>query len=167
MRCITKRQRLITAAIVLYWIIYYIQDHLANLGDYRFFPFRLHEIYPLGGLILPSATAIWFIILLIRSSRKKDWQKNALLLAILLVLTLGQFGAVSYERQRICTLTRAEVLEIPDDFHIVIQHEGNTVTLNTSPLVPPLLKTDGTLYWFDYGTNRLHPTRGTLHRVSP
>jgi len=99
---------------------------------------------------------------------KQPVYKRALatVLAVLLALVAGQFGAVAYEKLRFSTMTRAEVVEIPDDFHIVIQHEGKTVTLRTSPLVPPLLKTDGTLYWFDYGTSHLHPERGTLHRIS-
>ena len=166
MKRTTRQQFLLSAAILLYWIVYYIQDHLSNLGDYRFFPFELHEVYGIGGLVLPSVTVVWFLTLLIRSRRNGHLRKNALLLAVLLALTVGQFGAVAYEKQRFSTMTRAEVVEIPDDFHIVIQCEGKTVTLRTSPLVPPLLKTDGTLYWFDYGTNRLHPERGTLHRIS-
>ena len=162
----TKRQLFLSAALLLYWIVYYVQDHLSNLGDYRFFPFALHEVYGIGGIILPYVTVIWFITLLIRSRRNGRIRKNALLLAVLLALVAGQFGAVAYEKLRFSTMTRAEVVEIPDDFHIVIQHEGKTVTLRTSPLVPPLLKTDGTLYWFDYGTSHLHPERGTLHRIS-
>lgn len=167
MRRTAKRQLLLAAAIVVYWLIYFLQEHLADLGDYRFFSYRFHEIYPIGGLLLPLAVTIWLVAVLVRTAREKDWRKNAVLLAVLLALTVGQAAIIRYERQSITVLTRAEVLEIPDDYHIIISHEGKTVTLNTSPLVPPLLKTDGTLYWFDYGTNRLHPARGILHRVSP
>ena len=92
--------------------------------------------------------------------------KNAALLAVLLVLTAAQAGFIRFQRQRISVSTPAEVVEILDEYHIVIDNGAGRITLKTSPLVPPLLKTDGTLYWFDYGTSHLHPERGTLHRIS-
>ena len=64
------------AAIVLYWIIFFVQEHLALLGDYRLFPYRFHEIYPIGTVFLPAATLIWLLVLAVRTVRSKNWQKT-------------------------------------------------------------------------------------------
>lgn len=161
----TKRQFLLSAVILLYWIVYYIQDHLANLGDYRVFPYRFHEIYPIGTVFLPAATLIWLLVLAVRTVRSKNWQKNGALLAVLLVLTAAQVGFIRFQRQRISVTTVAEVVEITDEYHIVLDNGKERITLKTSPLVPPLLA-ENTRYVFTYDTVKSRHDQGRLLRAS-
>ena len=147
----------------LFWMLYFWQDHLSDIGDYRWFSFRFHEVCSLGVIVLPFLSLVWFITVLERAVRHKKLREKALILVILAALLAGQAGYRYYLSQSQTTFTVAEILQIPDEYHIVIEGAvGGSITLETSPLVPPLLKTDGTRYWIHYQTNDLHPQRGTL-----
>jgi len=160
-----KRAFPAAAAIAVYWLIFWCQDALAAVGDYRFFPYRFHELYPIGTLILPAATALWLLALLIRTARQKDWRKNAALLAILLLLAAAQAGFIRYQKQRVSITTVAEVVELTDEYHLVIDNGRERITLKTSPLVPPLLEKTGR-YVFTYDTVKSRRDQGRLLRAS-
>ena len=147
----------------LCWLLYFWQDHLSDIGDYRWFSYRFHEVCSLGFILLPLLSLVWFITVLERAVRHKKLREKALILIILAALLAGQAGYRYYLSQNHTVSTLTEILRIPDEYHIVVEGAvGGTITLETSPLVPPLLKTDGTRYWIHYETNDLHPQRGTL-----
>ena len=149
-------------AFLLCWLVYFWQDYLSKLGDYRWFPYRFHEVCSLGVIVLPFLSLVWFITVFSRAVQQKTLRKKALILVLLAALLVGQTGYRFYLSQRHTVSTLTEILQIPDEYHIVVECAGGTITLETSPLVPPLLKTDGTRYWIHYETNDLHPQRGTL-----
>lgn len=80
------------AAIVLYWLVYLWQEALADVGNYRWFPYSFHEAYTLGYLLVPLLTLIWLAALLIRCVRRRTWRKNGAMLAVLAVLLTAQGG---------------------------------------------------------------------------
>jgi len=156
------------AAIVLCWLVYFWQDRLSNIGDYRWFSYRFHEVCSLAVIVLPILSLVWFITVLERAVRHKKLREKALILVLLAALLAGQAGYRFYLSQHSTVSTLTEILQIPDEYHIVVTNPaGGTITLETSPLVPPLLKTDGTRYWIHYETNALHPQRGNLFSASP
>ncbi len=58
-----------------------------------------------------------------------------------------------------------QVLEIPDEYHIVIQGGKGPATLSTTPLVTALVETDRTQYGFVYETSRSQPEEGQLNGI--
>lgn len=149
-------------AIVLYWLIYLWQDSLSNAGDYRYFSYGFHELYSVGMLLVPLATLVWLAVLLVRTAKGRRWKKNALLLAVLALLLAGQFGYQYRQSQLVHVTSWTEVLEVPDPYHIVVQSGEGTVTLETTPTVTALVRTDGTVYGFSYERDRRTPERGDL-----
>ncbi|MDD5931479.1 MAG: zf-HC2 domain-containing protein [Oscillospiraceae bacterium] len=152
-------------AIVLYRLVYLWQDILAASGDYRNFSYGFHEVYTIGSLLVPVLTLIWLAVLLRRTAKKHAWRKNAALAAVLAVLLAGQAGYLYQQSRLVHTTCWTEVVDIPDACHIVIQSGEDTVTLESPPLVAPLLKTDGTVYGFYYERDRSTPDRGRLNAI--
>ena len=61
---ISKRAILAAAgvtAIVLYWLVYFWEEALSDMGDYRYFSYRFHEIYSSGYFLIPLLTLLWLI----------------------------------------------------------------------------------------------------------
>lgn len=152
--------------IVIYWIVYFWQERLAEIGDYRYFSYGFSEIFPQGIICVPVATFIWLIALLIKTFKRKAWKKNAVPAIILSFLLFAQAGIFVYLSKGIGVSTITQVTEIPDEFHIVVKIGDNEYrTLETSPLVTPLIKDDGTRYLISYTYNSLTPTKGTLSSI--
>ena len=152
-------------AIILYWPIYIWQENLSAVGDYRYFPYRLHEIFSMGLLLVPAITFIWLTTVLIRIRKKEVRRKNRILVISLAVLLIFQIGYVQKLSQLVNTAILTDVVDIPDDFHIVINKGEDTVTLSTTPLVTALIKTDGTRYGLDYDSYEDTPNEGKLNYI--
>lgn len=163
----TFRRFLAVEGIILYWVIYFWQDALAQIGDYRYFSYSLYEIYTLGLILVPAATLIWLLVLLRTCSREKRWKGNMILLALLVVLTGWQIWAVGQETGGTSTMGfEKQVLEIPDDYHIVIESNGQRLVLETNPQVTALVKTDGTLYYMAYHQTSRDAKYGKLEYIA-
>ena len=152
-------------AIILYWPIYIWQENLSSVGDYRYFPYGLHEIFGIGLLLVPAITFIWLATILIRIRKKEARKKNRILVISLAVLLIFQIGYIQKLSQLINTSILTDVVEIPDDFHIIINKDEGTVTLSTTPLVTALIKTDGTIYGLDYDSYEDTPNEGRLNYI--
>lgn len=142
------------AAIVLYWLVYLWQEALANVGNYRWFPYSFHEVYTLGYLLVPLLTLIWLATLLARSIRRRAWRKNGAMLAVLAVLLAAQGGYLWNQANLVHVTSWSQVVAVPDEYHIVIEGGEGQVTLSTTPLVANLVQTDGTIYGFSYDSRR-------------
>ncbi|WP_426350950.1 hypothetical protein ACPWSR_06875 [Alloiococcus sp. CFN-8] len=153
-------------AIILYWTIYIWQEKLSTVGDYRYFPYGLHEVFSIGYLLVPAITFIWLTRILIRIRKKEYRKKNRILIISLSVLLILQIGYVQKLSQLVNSSILTEAVEIPDEFHIVINRGEGTVTLSTTPLVTALIKTDGTRYIFNYDFYKDTPNEGRLNYIS-
>lgn len=153
-------------AIVLYWLVYFWQEALASIGDYRYFSSGLHELYALGYALVPMLSVVWLIVLLRRAQKTKAWHKNAALLLILGLLTVGQIAVWHWQTQTRGMTCVSQVVEIPDQYHVVIETVHGNVTLETTPVVTELLRTDGTDYVFSYQYMKHTPLKGTLNYIS-
>lgn len=166
---ISKRAVAVAAGlttVVLYWIVYFWQDALASVGDYRYFSYGFHEVFTLGYLLVPVITTIWLIAWLYRCAKNRSWCKNAAMLLILLLLTTGQWGYLHHESQSYSVLCVSHVVQIVDNYHIVIETWQGNVTLKTTPAIVALLETDGTEYAFSYEYHKSNPDEGTLDYAS-
>lgn len=155
--------------IVLYWPLYFWAKCFADLGDYRYFSWSFWEIFSSGSIYLPLLTAVWAVILVVDSIRKKTWKKNAVVGLILLLLLGAQFGYLHSRSNIVYVDNWTTVENIPDEYHIVIStgsdENPSTITLETTPMVTRLLKTDGTLYGFQYEHKKDNPHAGILTGV--
>lgn len=153
-------------AIVLFWLVYFWAKLFADQGDYRYFSWSFWEIFSSGSVLFPVLTVIWLAALVIHSIRKKTWKKNTVMALILILLAGAQFGYL-HERANIVSVTSWTTVEdIPDEYHIVIENthsSGNATTiLETTPSVTHLVKTDGTIYAFEYEHKKDNFNEGIL-----
>lgn len=164
------RKRAITCAvgitsIIVYWIIYLWQIDLANQGIYRYFSYSFHEMYSVGYVLVPLLTAVWLVMVIVGTIRKKCWRKNAVIAIVLAVLLFLQCGYL-YDRSNVIYCdTWTEVVSIPDEYHIVIDNGESQITLETTPNITRLLNTDGTVYGFSYEIKEGEDKKGILYGV--
>lgn len=165
---LTLNRRAINSAlgilgIIVYWLVYFWQENLAEIGDYQYFSYRAHEMYTIGLVVVPLVTFIWLLALLVKSKKQKAWRKHAAVLIILVLLMAGQIGFYVQQQGMWSTSTWTEIVEIPDDYHIVVKRwDGTLITLETSMQVTKLLQTDGTVYQISYKWNERNPDVGTV-----
>ena len=138
-------------AIVIYWLIYFWQDHLADWGDYRFFSYNFHEIWVgLGLMVVPPIAFIWLGVLLWRCVRHRTWRKNAVLLCVLAVIVVWQTRWFLWAGDEWLTATHATI-EFVDDEHILLKNEGEKqIILEVPPVVKGLLIENEVVYSISY-----------------
>ena len=137
-------------AIVIYWLIYFWLDHLADRGDYRFFSYALHEIWSAGIVVVPFGALIWLGVLLWRCVRHKTWRKNAVLLCVLAVIVVWQARWFLWAGDEWLTATHATI-EFVDDEHILLKNEGEKqIILEVPPMVKGLLIENEVVYSVSY-----------------
>lgn len=152
-------------AMVVFWLVFFWQERLADMGDYRYFPYRFHEMISLGILIVPLAALVWLLVLLRRTKKEKSWRKNGALLLILLLLTAFHTGYFLDQQGTWSTSGLYEIQEVPDEYHIVIEHRDGLMVLEVSPMVANLVKTDGTAYMLTFEWNERSPNQGVLEYI--
>jgi hypothetical protein len=154
-------------SIVLYWLIYLWEEGLSSQGNYSYFSYQFHERYVFGFMLVPFLTVVWFISVLVQIIKSRTWCRNILLVVVLALLLYLQ-GVYIYQQYHVWSTTAwTEVVEIPDEYHVVIKNGDETVTLKTTPIVTSLLKTDGTEYGFDYEFSLRTPNQGKLNGIVP
>lgn len=137
-------------AIVVWWLVYFWQDYLADWGDYRFFSYRFHELWSAGLMAVPLAAVVWLAVLVYRSRKGKAWRKNGVLLLALALIVVLQTGWFVSQRDLWSTST-CGVVEIVDDTHIRLHNRGeNVVLLEVSPTVMGLLVEEEKVYSVTY-----------------
>lgn len=149
-------------AIVLYWIVWFWMDFFASAGDYRYFSWSFYEIYSAGRLIVPLLTGLWLAVLLIGAVRSRTFKRNAVLILVLCMLTLGHIGWAQKQARMEHVSCWTTVEEIPDEYHIVIESGQGREVLETTPTVTGLLKQDGTVYCFSYQRDPKAPQKSRL-----
>ena len=142
-------------AIVIYWLLYFWQDHLADWGDYRFFSYALHEIWSAGIVVVPFGALIWLGVVLWRCIRYRTWHKNAVLLCALLLIVAWQTRWFLWAGDESLTATHATI-EFVDDEHILLKNKGEKqIVLEVPPMVKGLLIENEVVYSISY-THRLN-----------
>jgi hypothetical protein len=153
-------------AIVLYWLIYLWQNCLSNQGNYFYFSYQFHESYMAGFMLVPFLTVAWFISVLVQIIKSRTWCRN-ILLVVVLALMLYLQGVYIYQQYHVWSTTAwTEVVEIPDEYHVVIKNGDETITLKTIPIVTSLLRTGGTEYGFHYEFDSRTPNQGKLNQIT-
>lgn len=151
--------------IVVYWLVYFWQEGLSKIGDYRYFPYRFHEMYSIGVIAAPFVTLVWFFVQLHRTRKAKAWKKNGALLLILLLLVCFHTGFFYRQQGSWSTSGLYEIVDVPDEYHIVIQRGDGPMVLEVSPMVANLVRTDGTAYSMVYVWNERNPGKGVLEFI--
>ena len=152
-------------AMVVFWLVFFWQERLADMGDYRYFSYRFHEMISIGIIIVPVAALVWLAALLLKTWKQKSLRKNGALLLVLLLLVSFHTGYFIRQQGNWSTSGLYEVVEVPDAYHIVIQRGDGLMTLEVSPMVANLVKTDGTAYMITYEWNERNPHEGVLEYI--
>lgn len=134
-------------AIVIYWLVYFWQDHLADWGDYRFFSYRFHEIWTgVGLMVVPLVTFLWLAAMLWRCIRYKAWRKNTVLLCALVLIVAAQTMWFASQRDLWSTSSYGTV-EFVDEEHVLLKNSGEEqVLLEVTPVLKRLLIEDTVVY---------------------
>ena len=148
-------------AIILYWIVYVWQNNLADMGNYKFFSYRFHEIYGIGSILIQAITALWFGLVLVETIRKKTWRENIAILVILAVLMFLQLGYINFQSKSYTATVWTELVDIPDEEHIVIERDDKLIKIKTNSNVTNLVEV-GEVYMFHYKYNETMPGEGKL-----
>lgn len=152
------------AVIVLYWVLYAVINHFANVGDYRFFPYFIWEIWSIGFIIMPFFNAIWLLVVMRNAAKNKQWKKRRAMLLILVVLLAGQVGIEYVTGQEMSTTSLGWVEQVSQDGFVFVNGDG-PMQIACSPELTGLLKADGTMYIVSYQHNRLFPGKATLSQA--
>ncbi len=151
--------------IVIYWLVYFCQEYLADRGDYRYFSFSFCEVYGIGTIVIPIVTVVWMISIVVTAIRTKSWKKHIAFLLLLLVLN-GWQGKLVYDQSRIVHVTCAtQVAAFFDETHIGIYNGDIFVTLEVPPMLMNLLWGPSYGYWFSYETDMDNPYHGKLVNI--
>ena len=151
--------------IVVFWLVFFWQERLSDMGDYRYFSYRFHEMISIGIILVPLAALIWLLVLLHRTRKEKAWRKNGALLLVLLLLTVFHTGYFRHQQGSWSTSGLYAVQEVPDEYHIVIRRENGPMVLEVSPMVANLVETDGTAYLLTFTWNERSPNEGVLEYI--
>lgn len=152
-------------AMVVFWLVFFWQEGLADVGDYRWFSYRFHEMISLGLIIVPSAALIWLLMLLHRTRKQKSWRKNNAMLLVLLLLVAFHTGYFLRQQGTWSTTALHPIQEVPDEYHIIIEFDNGPMVLEVSPMVANLVQTDGTVYLMTFEWNERNPNKGVLEYI--
>lgn len=152
-------------AIVVYWLVYFWQDGLAEIGDYRYFSYSFHEMYTIGLIVVPPAALIWFLVMLHKTRKQKAWKKNGALLLVLLLIVCFHTGYFWNQQNTWSTFGLYAIEAVPDDYHIIIQRADGPMVLDVPPMVANLVKTDGYAYNMTFTWNERSPEKGVLEYI--
>lgn len=152
-------------AMVVFWLVFFWQEGLADVGDYRWFSYRFHEMISLGLIIVPSAALIWLLVLLHRTRKQKSWRKNSAMLLVLLLLVAFHTGYFWHQQGSWSTTALHPIQEVPDEYHIIIEFDNGPMVLEVSPMVANLVQTDGTVYLMTFEWNERSPNKGVLEYI--
>ncbi len=159
------RQAAGITAIVLYWLIYFWMEHFAGMGDYRYFSYSFYETFSVGVLLVSLATLIWLIRLVVRAIHRRDFAHDRVLIIVLALLVALRWGYLWQNSGKVSSTSYTNVLQIPDESHVVILKGDQPITLEGPPVAIRLLRTDGSIYGFIYDWNPRHPNEGKLYSV--
>lgn len=152
-------------AMAVFWLVFFWQERLADMGDYRWFSYRFHEMMSLGLIIVPAAALIWLLVLLHRTRKQKSWRKNGAMLLVLLLLVAFHTGYFLRQQGSWSTSGLYAIQEVPDEYHIIIEFDNGPMVLEVSPMVANLVETDGTAYLMTFEWNERSPNKGVLEYI--
>lgn len=161
------REKIITALILIigliFWILFLCDSEMSRYGIYTIFSFNTHEIMALIPFLGIIITAIWFMYKLVKIIKEKNVKSHIFLVILLFVLCAAQTKYIFNTSQTVVTsfITSVERIET-DKMSIVVNSNGNELTLECPQVVLEMFKTDGTKYGITYEWNKRNPNHGKL-----
>lgn len=138
-------------AIVIYWLVYFWLDHLANWGDYRYFSYTFYELWVgVGWLLVPSVTALWLVAVLYCCIRERSWRRNGALLCALLVLVVSHAVWTASLRDVWQSHSWTTIEEVGEDYIVIPGPEDSKRVLKISPMICGVLVADEQEYEIVY-----------------
>ena len=148
---------------VLLWMIYLFDAEMSRYGIYTIFNYRTHEMMGIIPFVCIIVTVIWLLTVVIKVIKEKNKRPHLILGIILLVFFGVQTKYIYNAFQTVSTsfVTSIERIE-SDKMSIVINSNGNELTLECPQIVLEVFKTDGTEYGITYEWNKSNPNYGKL-----
>lgn len=148
---------------LIFWTIYLFASEMSRYGMYTIVSFNVYELLVLVPFVCIIITLCWLIFIFVQCIRKKEIKSNLLLGILILTLGIAQISYINNQSQLAYVSSVAQIESINEEkLEIVINTEGNRLTLDCPMLVQYLLKTDGTEYYITYEWNKTHPNQGKL-----
>ena len=150
--------------LFLGWLIFLCDQEMARYGIYTLFPYSVHELLSALPLIFIAATAVWLLITLVSSIRRKAFAQNILLLALLACCLFAQSCMLAGRSHEVSVDGIVTIRSIhPKTLEAVaVKQDGSTVTLEIPALLSEMLRTDGSEYLISYEYDSRNPSRGVL-----
>jgi hypothetical protein len=161
------KEKFITALSIIIgvflWMIYLFDAEMSRYGIYTIFSYRTHEMMSIIPFVCIIITAIWLLAVVIKVIKEKNIKSHLILGIILLVFFVVQTKYIYNAFQTVSTsfVTSIERIE-SDKMSIVINSNGNELTLECPQIVLEVFKTDGTEYGITYEWNKSNPNHGKL-----
>lgn len=147
------------------WILYIFQEEMANYGIYTLVSYNAHEILSVLPFICILASAVWLLVVTIKSVRAKTFKAHAIVISLLAVAVCVQAGYLSSRSDRIDISVAASVERIdPTKKEIVINNAGERVSLECPMTIFELLKIDET-YLISYQCRKDDPHVGKVSLI--
>ncbi len=164
MKSFRTRHAAALGLMLFLWTVYLCDQEMARYGIYTLFPYALHEIFSVIPLLLTAATAVWLLITLVSSIRRKAFAQNILLLALLAGCLFAQSYMLAARSHKVSVTGIATMRSIhPQALEAVaVKQDGSTITLEIPALLSEMLRTDGSEYLIRYEYDSRSPSRGVL-----
>lgn len=150
------------------WVIYLLEDELANYGIYTVISYSVHEMMAALPFVLTTATLIWLVLLTVKIVKKKNDKDDLIFAVILLIFTVLQ-GYYFYSINGRYTTAMFATVESADNAGTEMKvrtEDGRLITMETSELVCNMVRTDGTEYFITYTFDEENPLEGKLQMIS-
>lgn len=148
---------------LMLWTIYLFDSEMSRYGMYSIVSYNVHELLALIPFVCIIITLCWFVFIFVQRIRKSEVKTNLLLGIIILTLGIAQISYIRNQSQLAYVSSVAKIESINEEkMEIVINTEGNRLTLDCPMLIQYLLKTDGTEYYITYEWNKSLPKQGKL-----
>lgn len=150
------------------WVIYLLEEELANYGIYTVISYRVHEIMTALPFVLTTATLIWLILLIVKIVKKKNDKDDIVFAVILLIFTALQ-GYYFYSISGRYTTALFATVESADNAGTEMKvrtEDGRIITMETPEMVCNMVRTDGTEYFITYTFDEEDPLEGKLQMIS-
>ena len=171
-----KERNLIRTIVLLvgalFWTVYLFDRSCSRYGIYEVVDYSIHELLATLPYLTTLVTAVWLIVTLVKSARRKILRQELLFCVVLAVLLIAKGNHISRLSHSFSTSLSAEITDLAvvpgQGLQAVIQHptKGYEVTLWCPQLIWDFLE-EGQEYLISYQWDDRTPNVGILCQVAP
>lgn len=149
-----KRAIVILAGICL-WIFYIFQEELSRYSLYTVISYNIHEIASVIPFLCIGIAAAWCVYLFVKVIKKQSdrYDHGFLMILLAAVILMGLYIYKENSVVRITVIASVESVDEQNGEIVIIDKEGQKMTLQSPDLVNRIIETDGQKYLMEYDIN--------------